>query len=1005
MDTHQRLALGRGAKDKKVGRATLAVVAVLAAAALVVATTHSGALTPSTTGSAGGPGSRLTQADLAASRLIGAREPTFWMVHAAKGLQARNTDQRMRASFTRAGVRFDTARGQAGLSLAAVGRGTRLSRVGAATPGADANRVAYAHGGVAESYTNGPLGLEQSLVVGNRPAPAAGGELTLSYALSGQARLRNGLLSFLAANGTPVLRYGALSASDARGHVLASHLQLQGSRLLIRIADAGAKYPIKVDPLIQLAHPDDLDGSGFGNPFAGLRSSSLALVSSTALSLSLTPLNSTGAAWSTADEGIGQPLGVKVTITNPQFGQAVTNVTPAAFGLTPTTALTATGGPTPAIPAGGFSISPGNTATFTVPYVIKSAGDAVVSDSITWHDANGAEGPVSGMTTIPLGSAATGTVYNLKCGDTSCSRTGVGGANLLALGKATDGTAVSRTGTSADDGTFTLGVPAGTDTVGPTQDSKTLDGAGFDPLNHVVTVPAAAPVAGQDFNACALSSELGSARRPDSVSSTGTGTGIAADSGAAKPVQSDAASGPTATACKSIYTVKVSAKIPQAQLVDPSTKAAYEVEHGGGFNPTTRKSHAFSPGFPACFSAAQVKKYTNAGASAEWFTHIKGGPLGSASASFAWDRKAQEVHVVDGPTLTVKKMTRIFDWKIHDHGKTLHGSCNEVNHVQELTLPVGGSDVPGSGLTSREFALITVWGFPFNPVGDRVDPDTLAARTSDVAHRLYAFVQAFDKAIEDSFGEIPGYKQLPHLLRFGIEFGASYLLGSGIVSAAAKAPGLATKFFEGAKYLPQLLEGLKAAEELSHGAHKLKSLQEVVAYLSGFAAKGEYPVMGSIIRGRFLVSGYTKLNNTLIPLDSMLGLSVKTTNFPTISLHVSRNAEANLDPNNPVTTGPLPWKSMASKQLDIFNKLSDNPTNVLVDASGKKYDDGLEGVEEVHADTKQLPELTKAVEEHDEEGTALGPELGETDVPDCEAFTALPAVGTSICYDFLDGRP
>jgi hypothetical protein len=1004
MDTHQRLALGRGAKDKKVGRTTLALVAVLAAVALVVATTRSGTLTPSTTGSAGGPGSRLTQADLAASRLIGARESTFWMVRAPKGLQARNTDQRMRASFTRAGVRLDTARGQAGLSLAAVGRGTQLSRVGAATPGADANRVAYSHGGVAESYTNGPLGLEQSLVVGARPAATASGELTLSYALSGRAQLRNGVLSFLAANGTPVLRYGALSASDARGQVLASHLQLQGSRLLIRIADAGAKYPIKVDPLIQLAHPDDLDGSGFGNPFAGLRPSALALVSSTALSLSLTPLNSTGAAWSTADEGIGQPVGVKVTITNPLNGQQVTNVTPAAAVLTPTSALTATGLPTPAIPSGGYTIPPNTAMSFTIPYEIKSAGDALVSDSITWHDANGAEGPASAMTTIPLGSAATGTVYNLNCGDTTCSRTGVGGANLLALGKATDGTAVSRAVTSADDGTFTLGVPAGTYTVGPTQDSKTIDGAGFDPLNHVVTVPAAAPIAGQDFNACALPSELGSTRRPDSVSGTGTGTGVAADSGAAKPVQSDDA-GPTATACKSIYTIKVSAKIPQAQLVDPSTKAAYEVEHGGGYNPSTRKSHAFSPGFPACFTAAQVKKYTNAGATAEWFTHIKGGPLGSASASFAWDRKAQEVHVVDGPTLAVKKMTRIFDWKLEDHGKTLRGSCPETNHVEELTLPVGGSDVPGSGLTSREFALITVWGFPFNPVGDRVDADTLASRTSDVAHRLYAFVQAFDKAIEDSFGEIPGYKALPHLLRFGIEFAASYLLGSGVVATVAKAPGLATKFVEGAKYLPQLVSGLEAAESLAHGAHTLKSIQEVIAYLSGFAAKGEYPVMGAIIRGRFLVSGYTKLNNTLIPLDSMLGLSVKTTNFPTISLKVSRNAEANLDPNNKVTTGPLPWASMASKQLDIFNKLSSNPANVLVDAADKKYPDGLEGVEEVHADTKQLPELTKAVEEHDEEGTALGPELGETELPNCEPFTALPEVGTSICYDFLDGRP
>jgi hypothetical protein len=78
---------------------------------------------------------------------------------------------------------------------------------------------------------------------------------------------------------------------------------------------------------------------------------------------------------------------------------------------------------------------------------------------------------------------------------------------------------------------------------------------------------------------------------------------------------------------------------------------------------------------------------------------------------------------------------------------------------------------------------------------------------------------------------------------------------------------------------------------------------------------------------------------------------------------------------------------------------------VLVNAAAKKYHSGLEGIEQVHADTKQLPELTKAVEEHDEEGTAFGAELGETELPNCEPFTALPELGTSICCKFNDGRP
>ena len=75
--------------------------------------------------------------------------------------------------------------------------------------------------------------------------------------------------------------------------------------------------------------------------------------------------------------------------------------------------------------------------------------------------------------------------------------------------------------------------------------------------------------------------------------------------------------------------------------------------------------------------------------------------------------------------------------------------------------------------------------------------------------------------------------------------------------------------------------------------------------------------MGAIIRGRFQVSGYQQTGAVdpqtgtaaKIPLFPMLGISVASTKFPTISLKVSRSALPNVDPNNAVTTGPLPWTS------------------------------------------------------------------------------------------------
>ena len=76
-----------------------------------------------------------------------------------------------------------------------------------------------------EWYANGPFGLEQGFDVAARPTAAAG-PLTLSLALSGNlaARLRNGSV-LLTGRGT-TLRYGSLLATDARGRVLRSWLQL-----------------------------------------------------------------------------------------------------------------------------------------------------------------------------------------------------------------------------------------------------------------------------------------------------------------------------------------------------------------------------------------------------------------------------------------------------------------------------------------------------------------------------------------------------------------------------------------------------------------------------------------------------------------------------------------------------------------------------------------------------------------------------------------------------------
>ncbi len=209
-------------------------------------------------------------ASLAASRGVGSDQHAFWVARSRNGLVAVNTEQRMRATFSAGGVRVAVPGGGVTLALSAVGRGNSLEAVSRAKPVARANRVSYGRGGLVEWYANGPLGLEQGLTLRAPPATEAGsnGALGLSFALSGAAaRLQGGQLSFDGAGGSPILRYSGLSATDVAGRVLPSYLQLDGGRLMIRVDDRGARYPVTIDPLMQVAtlkSSDSAQGYTFG---------------------------------------------------------------------------------------------------------------------------------------------------------------------------------------------------------------------------------------------------------------------------------------------------------------------------------------------------------------------------------------------------------------------------------------------------------------------------------------------------------------------------------------------------------------------------------------------------------------------------------------------------------------------------------------------------------------------------------------------------------------------
>ena len=250
---------GRGGAIRSDGRRFMVVallVGVAAAAGCVAAllTLPGGTAERATTARHG-----LTSLPLAAqgpvSAALGSEEPAYRVT----GLEAVNPAQHLRAGFSRHGVTVASGKARLGMTLSAYGYASTLEPVGSAQPRASANRVSYAHGTLTEWYANGPLGIEQGFDVAARPTAAAG-PLTLSLALSGNraARLRNDLVLLTGRGAT--LRYGNLLATDAHGRVLRSWLQLVKGHVLIRVADRGATYPLRIDPLIQQG--EKLTGTG-----------------------------------------------------------------------------------------------------------------------------------------------------------------------------------------------------------------------------------------------------------------------------------------------------------------------------------------------------------------------------------------------------------------------------------------------------------------------------------------------------------------------------------------------------------------------------------------------------------------------------------------------------------------------------------------------------------------------------------------------------------------------
>jgi phosphodiesterase/alkaline phosphatase D-like protein len=257
----------------------------------------------------------------AVSAAVGADSREYRVRASRGGIAAENHAQRLGVRFTDAGTQVRSGATHVGLGRPAIGFGSALRPLRTGAPSAHANGVAYAGGGVREWYRNGPYGVEQGFDIQHAPAGRASGPLTIAVPLSGNAHaaLVGGRTLTLSHAGGPTLRYTDLTATDARGRTLHSWLELRAGAVLLRIDAAGARYPLRVDPLVQQGAK--LTGSGeVGQGSFGL-SVAISANGNEVLVGGPTENTSVGAVWAFARSGsTWVQQGSKITATG-EIGQ------------------------------------------------------------------------------------------------------------------------------------------------------------------------------------------------------------------------------------------------------------------------------------------------------------------------------------------------------------------------------------------------------------------------------------------------------------------------------------------------------------------------------------------------------------------------------------------------------------------------------------------------------------------------------------------------------------
>jgi hypothetical protein len=604
----------------------------------------------------------------------------------------------------------------------------------------------------------------------------------------------------------------------------------------------------------------------------------------------------------------------------------------------------------------------------------------------------------------PPGQMVSGTVFGTSCEEQGCNQSGIGGVHVLVTGKDDKGHPVSITDVSSDDGSWSVRVPRGTYTAGPTLDGSIFAGPAFDPPTRAVVV-AGSPRTEEDFAACIQGGDSSDLTSPASEAPED----LAISTGAEKTLLSSASSDPVAK-CTSLYTLTLRAKLPPGPIEDASSAARYATQPGndyrGGssaFNIVKRTVLFQGAQYPACFTAEDVTKYADD--TVKWYSYITGGSLPSVSFKLAWDQSAgppryyPSLSVVQAPVVTTAKMSKVFVWQATRFGEIEgSGTCPPMT-VAAPVLLYPRIDNPTSN--GDAFTVAVAWGFGFDGTGVKPTAESIGAIEAWLAE-----IKRIPKYGHDLY-EI--YEKAPPEAREALEIAI-------VVASAAEGGALL-------KLVPTVLEGATGqglsvatlqtlirygglAEEVEHG----HSILEVASWINGFA--GTYPIMAAVVRGQFTTLGGQEVsssNGGVVGGHTVLGVSVASTDFPTISLEIQRRTYS-------TGSSVLPWADSpigSDKSPATSNSFKSNPTyqvNSFSFARSNYVSGDPQAFDSIWNDTqKTLPVLYEQVKTFHNLSSGFKYEQGEIDPPVCSGTGTGEVLKTAsadtICWRFEDGAP